>query len=138
MREDTPMPHLTLEYSDGLADRESLTTLCRNLARCLQAQRDGERIVYPLGGIRVRAVRCETFCIADGAIDAAFLHANLKIAAGRSDAVKQATGNALFAVIKEHFADAFERQGLALSLEINEFSEAGTWKHNNLHARLKR
>ncbi|MFL6704059.1 MAG: 5-carboxymethyl-2-hydroxymuconate isomerase, partial [Paraburkholderia graminis] len=23
------------------------------------------------------------------------------------------------------------------SLEINEFSEAGTWKHNNLHARLK-
>jgi 5-carboxymethyl-2-hydroxymuconate isomerase len=24
-----------------------------------------------------------------------------------------------------------------LSLEINEFSEAGTWKHNNLHARLK-
>jgi len=24
-----------------------------------------------------------------------------------------------------------------LSLEINEFSETGTWKHNNLHARLK-
>jgi 5-carboxymethyl-2-hydroxymuconate isomerase len=132
------MPHLTLEYSDGLADNESLALLCRKLARCLQEQRDGERIVYPVGGIRVRALRCETFCIADGAIAAAFLHANLKIAAGRSEAVKRATGDALFEIVKEHFAEMFERQALALSLEINEFSEAGTWKHNNLHARLKR
>jgi len=132
------MPHLTLEYSAGLADKESLSLLCRKLARCLQTLRDGERNVYPAGGIRVRALCCETLCIADGAIDAAFLHANLKIAAGRSEAVKRATGDALFEIIKEHFADMFERQGLALSLEINEFSEAGTWKHNNLHARLKR
>jgi 5-carboxymethyl-2-hydroxymuconate isomerase len=132
------MPHLTLEYSEGLADNESLALLCRKLARCLQDQRDGGRLVYPVGGIRVRALRCETFCIADGAIDAAFLHANLKIAAGRSEEVKRATGDALFDVVKEHFAEMFERQGLALSLEINEFSEAGAWKHNNLHARLQR
>lgn len=132
------MPHLTLEYSDGLADDDSMAILCRKLARCLQEQKDGDRSVYPVGGIRVRALRCEIFCIADGEIDAAFLHANLKIAAGRSQAVRQATGDALFDVMKVHFAEAFERQGLALSLEINEFSEAGSWKHNNLHARLKR
>ena len=76
-------------------------------------------------------------CIADGRTDAAFLHANLKIGAGRPEAVKKATGEALFALIKQHFAAEFEQHGLALSLEINEFSEAGTWKHNNLHARLK-
>lgn len=132
------MPHLTLEYSDGLADQENIALLCRKLARCLQEQHDDERLVYPVGGIRVRALRCETFCIADGVIDAAFLHGNLKIAAGRSEAVKRATGDALFDIIKDHFAGLFERQGLALSLEINEFSEAGSWKHNNLHARLKR
>lgn len=131
------MPHLTLEYSDGLADDDSMAMLCRKLARCLQEQKDGDRSVYPVGGIRVRALRCEIYCIADGVIDAAFLHANLKIAAGRSPAVRQATGDALFDVMKVHFAEAFERQGLALSLEINEFSEAGSWKHNNLHARLK-
>jgi hypothetical protein len=62
---------------------------------------------------------------------------NLKIAMGRSDAAKKATGDALFEVIKQHFAAEFEKHGLALSLEINEFSETGTWKHNNLHARLK-
>ncbi len=131
------MPHLTLEYSANLAGEESIGELCKTLACCLDAQRENEQRVFPLGGIRVRALRCEQYCIADGRPDAAFLHANLKIAAGRSDAVKKATGDALFDAIKQHFAAEFEKHGLALSLEINEFSEAGTWKHNNLHARLK-
>ncbi|MEM5338479.1 5-carboxymethyl-2-hydroxymuconate Delta-isomerase [Paraburkholderia azotifigens] len=131
------MPHLTLEYSANLANDGSIGALCEKLAQCLDAQRDNAGQVYPRGGIRVRAVRCEQFCIADGRPDAAFLHANLKIAAGRSESVKKATGDALFDVIKQHFAETFEKHGLALSLEINEFSESGTWKHNNLHARLK-
>jgi 5-carboxymethyl-2-hydroxymuconate isomerase len=132
------MPHLTLEYSANLSDGDSMAALCRKLAQRLGELRDGDRAVYPIGGIRVRALCCETYCIADGMPDAAFMHANLKIAAGRSEAVKRATGNALFDIVKEHFAETFERQGLALSLEINEFGEAGTWKHNNLHTRLKR
>ncbi|MCX4177396.1 MULTISPECIES: 5-carboxymethyl-2-hydroxymuconate Delta-isomerase [Paraburkholderia] len=131
------MPHLTLEYSANLADEASIGQLCTSLAACLDAQRDNDQRVFPLGGIRVRALRCDQYCIADGRPDAAFLHANLKIAAGRSDATKKATGDALFEAIKQHFAAEFEKQGLALSLEINEFSESGTWKHNNLHARLK-
>jgi 5-carboxymethyl-2-hydroxymuconate isomerase len=135
------VPHLTIEYSANLAGAQSIGHLCNALAHCLDAQREtgneGERRVYPLGGIRVRALRCEQYCIADGRADAAFLHANLKIGAGRPEAVKKATGDALFALIKQHFAAEFEQHGLALSLEINEFSEAGTWKHNNLHARLK-
>jgi hypothetical protein len=45
-------------------------------------------------------------------------------------------GNGLFDIMKEHFADAYANRGLALSLELNEFSESGTLKHNNLHARF--
>ncbi|SOE94311.1 5-carboxymethyl-2-hydroxymuconate isomerase [Burkholderia sp. D7] len=131
------MPHLTLEYSANLADEERIGELCNKLAGRLDAQRDGEQRVFPLGGIRVRALRCQHYCVADGRPDAAFLHANLKIGAGRSPEIRQATGDTLFALIKEHFADEFATRGLALSMEINEFSEAGTWKHNNLHARLK-
>ncbi|MFL9903472.1 5-carboxymethyl-2-hydroxymuconate Delta-isomerase [Paraburkholderia fungorum] len=131
------MPHLTLEYSANLVGEESIGRLCKALADCLDAQRENEQRLYPLGGIRVRALRCEQYCIADGRADTAFLHANLKIGAGRSEAAKKATGDALFELIKRHFAAEFEKHGLALSLEINEFSEAGTWKHNNLHARLK-
>ena len=90
-------------------------------------------------GVRVRAIPCDDYCIADGSIaDAGFVHAILKIGAGRSEAAKQAVCTGLFEIMKSHFAEAFAKQGLALSLELHEFSEAGTLKHNNLHARLKR
>jgi 5-carboxymethyl-2-hydroxymuconate isomerase len=82
--EEITVPHLTLEYSANLADEKRIGELCNKLAHCLDAQRDGEQRVFPLGGIRVRALRCHEYCIADGRPDAAFLHANLKIAMGRS------------------------------------------------------
>jgi 5-carboxymethyl-2-hydroxymuconate isomerase len=133
------MPHLILEYSSNLADADSIGLLCQQLARCLDAQREADQRVYPLGGIRVRAYRCEVYCVADGTdADAAFLHGVLKIGAGRSESTKKATGDAVFEIIKQHFAERFRSHGLALSLEINEFSDAGSWKHNNLHARLQR
>ena len=44
----------------------------------------------------------------------------------------------LFDIMKAHFADQYQKQGLALSLELVEFSESGTLKHNNLHARLRK
>lgn len=136
------MPHLTLEHSANLgtfADEPPLDTLVRQLAQVLAAQRDADgRAVYPLGGVRVRAVACAPFCIADGTDpDAAFVHARLAIGAGRTDAVKRATGDALFDAIKAHYAVRFAARGLALSLEIVEFAESGTWKHNNLHVRLR-
>jgi 5-carboxymethyl-2-hydroxymuconate isomerase len=132
------VPHLTLEYSANLADTASIGTLCATLAQVLDAQRDahGAR-VYPRGGIRTRALRCEQYFIADGDPHHAFLHGCLKIGAGRSADVRRATGDALFTAIKQHFAEAFEAHGLALSLEIVEFREEGAWKHNNLHAHLK-
>jgi 5-carboxymethyl-2-hydroxymuconate isomerase len=132
------MPHLTLEYSANLAGADSIGRLCETLAHVLDAQRDesGAR-VYPRGGIRTRAVRCEQYFVADGNPGNAFMHGCLKIGAGRSQAVRKATGDALFEAMKQHFSQAFAEHGLALSLEIVEFSEEGAWKHNNLHARLK-
>jgi len=136
------MPHLTLEYSANLKHTARMGELCATLARCLAGWRgeDGQP-VYPLGGIRVRALVCDDYAIADGQpraqFDMAFVHANLRMGAGRSADTRQRTGDALFALIKQHFADVFAQTGLALSMEINEFSETGTWKHNNLHARLR-
>jgi 5-carboxymethyl-2-hydroxymuconate isomerase len=131
------MPHLTLDYSGDLTADGDIPGLCRELAACLIAQRAEGQQVYPTGGVRVRAFAADAWCIADGRIEASYVHAALKVGAGRSEATRRATGDALFAVMKAHFADRFERTGLALSLEMDEFSEAGTWKHNNLHARLR-
>ena len=153
------MSHMTLEYSGNLRATGQFPDLCRKLAQFMSALQIDGRPVFPPGGVRVRAIPCDEFCIADGTLhDAGFVHAILKIGAGRSefvqslfgrhpatggriagrsDAAKQATVNGLFDIMKSHFADAYAQRGLALSLELNEFSEAGTMKHNNLHARLR-
>ena len=132
------MSHMTLEYSANLRGDGRLGALCRKLAQFMSGLRIDGAAVFPPGGVRVRAIACEEYCIADGtASDAGFVHAILKIGAGRSDAAKQAACAGLFDIMKAHFAERFATQGLALSLELNEFSEAGTLKHNNLHARFK-
>lgn len=131
------MPHLVLDHSANLADAD-LGGLCTKLAAVLREQQAGGKQVYPVGGIRVRALAAHACCIADGADpNDAYLHASLKVGGGRSEATKAATCAALFEVLKAHFAERFERHGLALSLEIGEFSESGTLKHNNLHARIR-
>ena len=133
------MSHMTLEYSANLREQGRFGELCRDLAQYMSALRVDGAPVFPPGGVRVRAVACEDYCIADGtAADAGFVHGILKIGAGRSGAAKQATCTGLFDIMKAHFAEQFAKAGLALSLELCEFSEAGTLKHNNLHARFKK
>ena len=133
------MSHMTLEYSGNLRQSGQFGMLCHALARFMVEMRSGSKPVFPAGGVRVRAIPCDDYCIADGSLaDAAFVHANLKIGAGRTPEVKQAVCEGLFEIMKAHFAQQFASRGLALSLELNEFSEAGTLNHNNLHARFKR
>jgi 5-carboxymethyl-2-hydroxymuconate isomerase len=128
------MPHLTAEYTVNLGDDARIPELLEALHGVLIARPD----VFPVGGVRTRALRLEEYRVADGEADDAFVHLTLKIGAGRSAEVRQAVGDELFGVLKAHFAETFARRFLALSLEMQEFSEAGTWKHNNIHARFRR
>ena len=132
------MPHLTIEYSANLHNFGGFSKLCGELARVLVDQRAEGKPVYPIGGVRVRAIAAEYWCIGDGSIgDAAFVHGRLQVGAGRNAEVLKATGDALFEALKAHFVREYGSQGLALSLEIAEFSESGTWKQNNLHGRYR-
>jgi 5-carboxymethyl-2-hydroxymuconate isomerase len=127
------MAHFIVEYTSNLAAEGDIPALLRKANEALIAQQ-----VYPIGGIRSRGVELTDWCMADGAADYAFVHGTLKLGAGRSREVRQRTGDALFDVMKTHFADLYARRYLALSLEIYEFDEAGTWKHNNVHARFRK
>ena len=126
------MAHFIVEYTHNIAAEGDIPGLLRKANEALIAQQ-----VYPIGGVRSRAIEVTDWCMADGAADYAFVHGTLKIGAGRSREVRQRTGDALFEVMKTHFADIYARRLLALSLEIYEFDEAGTWKHNNVHARFR-
>jgi 5-carboxymethyl-2-hydroxymuconate isomerase len=133
------MSHMTLEYSANLRAAGRFGELCRKLAQFMTGLLVEGKPVFPPGGVRVRAIAFDDYCVADGSLeDAGFVHAILKIGAGRSEAVKGATCKGLFDIMKAHFAAHYAEHGLALSLELIEFSESGTLKHNNLHALLKK
>jgi 5-carboxymethyl-2-hydroxymuconate isomerase len=125
------MPHCVVEYTTHIKHEARIPELLRKVNQTLIAQGP----TYQPGAIRSRAVELTDSCIADGAADDAFVHVTLKIA-GRPADVKQRTGDAIFDMMKAHFAELYERRSLALSLELYEFPEPGTWKHSNLHAHV--
>jgi 5-carboxymethyl-2-hydroxymuconate isomerase len=128
------MPHFIIEYTDNIKAEADIPGLLEKINGVLISRSN----IFPVGGIRSRAIELHNYRIADGAEDDAFVHATLKIGAGRSEADKKATCDELFDVIKAHFADLFAKRYLALSMELIEFSESGTYKHNNIHARFKK
>ncbi|HYD68759.1 5-carboxymethyl-2-hydroxymuconate Delta-isomerase [Azospirillum sp.] len=128
------MPHVIVEYTDNIAAEARMPELLAAINGVLIAQGG----VFPTGGIRSRAIRLTDYRVADGAEDDAFVHVTLKIGSGRPEEVRKKACDELFAAIKDHFAELFARRYLALSMELIEFSEGGTYKHNNIHARFKK
>ena len=128
------MPHVIVEYTSNLAAEGDIPGLLNKINQTLIAQGG----TFPIGGIRARGVRLDDWCMADGADDYAFVHATFKIGAGREPDVKQRACDALFETMKTHFAALYAKRYLALSMELHEFDEAGTWKHNNVHARFRK
>lgn len=128
------MPHIIVEYSDNIKAQANIPSLLEKMNNVLIARSD----TFPIGGIRSRAIELTDYRVADGSEDDAFVHTILKIAAGRSDAIKQATCDEMFEAIKAHFEELFAKRYLALSMEIVEFSESGSYKHNNIHSRYKK
>ena len=127
------MPHFIVEYTSNLKPTADIHGLLRKVNATLLAQ----GTTFPPGAIRSRAIELFDYCMADDEEDYAFVHATLKIGAGRTPEVKKRACDALFATLKEHFAAQFASRYLALSMELYEFDEGGTYKHNNVHARFK-
>jgi 5-carboxymethyl-2-hydroxymuconate isomerase len=128
------MAHLIIEYTSNIKTDADVPSLLRKANETIIAQNG----VFPIGGIRSRAVELHDYCMADGAADYAFVHATFKIGAGRTAEQKKRVCDELFEMMKTHFAPLFAKRYLALSMELYEFDEGGTYKHNNVHARFKK
>ncbi|MGE5148148.1 MAG: 5-carboxymethyl-2-hydroxymuconate Delta-isomerase, partial [Candidatus Eiseniibacteriota bacterium] len=108
------MPHFIVEYTDNLGPEADIPGFLRKVNEVLMAQNG----VYPTGGIRARAIKLTDYYVADGAEDDAFVHATFKYGAGRSEATTKRTADALFEMMKAHFAALFAKRYLALSMEL--------------------
>ncbi|AZF06238.1 5-carboxymethyl-2-hydroxymuconate Delta-isomerase [Pseudomonas sp. R5-89-07] len=125
------MPHFIAEYTDNIEQQADLPGLFEKIHRVL-----GDSGVFPLAGIRSRGVRLDTWRMADGKHDYAFVHMTLKVGHGRDQATRQAVAQALFAVITDHFAELQAQRLLALSFEVIELHPQLNFKQNNVHAFL--
>jgi len=72
------MPHFTIEYSANLDARLDMAEVVEVVRKAAV-----ETGIFPLGGIRVRAIRCDHFAIADGGKDYGFLDMVLRLGEGR-------------------------------------------------------
>jgi 5-carboxymethyl-2-hydroxymuconate isomerase len=112
-----------------------MPALCRALADTMLAQRDDqERAVFPVGGTRVLAYPAAHYAVADGSGDHGFMYLNLRMAAGRPDAVKKAVGDALLARLKQHAAPLLAKRHVGITLQIDESpGQVYDGKCGNLH-----
>src|SRR6187402_3833367 len=98
------MPHFTIEYSgnlDGRVDMGAVVELVRKAAV--------ETGIFPLGGIRVRAIRCKHYAIADGRADYGFLDLLLRIGEGRDFATRRDAGEHVFKALSAHLDPVFAK-----------------------------
>lgn len=126
------MPHFIAEYTDNIEKQADLPGLFEKIHAAL-----GASGVFPLGGIRSRGVRLDTWRMADGKHDYAFVHMTLKVGHGRDLATRQKVAGKLFEVITVHFAALQADRLLALSFEMIELHPELNFKLNNVHAFLK-
>ena len=126
------MPHFSIEYSANLDERLDMAEVCEIVRKAA-----GETGIFPIGGIRVRAIRCEHYAIADGKRDYGFLAMLLRLGEGRDLAARQRAGEHVFKTLSAHLDPIFASSKFALPFDMQINDAATSWKRNNIHDALK-
>ncbi|MEM6582289.1 MAG: 5-carboxymethyl-2-hydroxymuconate Delta-isomerase [Pseudomonadota bacterium] len=126
------MAHFIVEYSSNMDEAEiALEGLLESLHEA--ALSTG---LFPLKGIRSRAHKCDTYRIADGNPDHAFVHLSVLIGAGREIDDQTQAAETIFSAFQNHFETSFAQRALALSFEMRELSPTLKFNRNNIERYL--
>ncbi len=126
------MPHFTLEYSANLDARVDMGEVVKVVRKAAV-----DTGIFPVGGIRVRAIRCEHYAIADGNPSCGFLAMLLRLGEGRDLATRKKAGEQIFAALSDFLDPVFAATSFALSFDIQINDMEMSWKRNNIHEALK-
>src|SRR3981081_2768907 len=126
------MPHFTLEYSANLDQRVDMGAIVEVVRKAAV-----ETGIFPLGGIRVRAIRCEHTAIADGRPHFGFLDMVLRLGESRGLATRKKAGAHLVRVLSSYLDPVFAESKFALSFDMQVNDKETSWKRNNIHEALK-
>jgi 5-carboxymethyl-2-hydroxymuconate isomerase len=126
------MPHFSIEYSANLDAQIDMGEVCEIVRKAA-----AETGIFPLGGIRVRAIRCEHYAVADGRPGSGFLAMLLRLGEGRDLAARKKAGEHIFRTLSDHLDPVFAAGKFALSFDMQINDKDTSWKRNNIHDGLK-
>lgn len=122
------MAHFIYEYSANLPAAElDLQGLMAKMHTAAAATG-----VFPLAGMRSRAIRCDDYRVGDGDPDHGFVNLSMKVGHGRDLETRLAMGRTLFEILIEHLQPIFASRGLAVSFEMRELEEHVKFNHKNI------
>ena len=122
------MPHFSIEYSSNLDGRVDIGAACEVVRKA--AVQTG---MFPLGGIRVRAIACKHFAIADGRPGLGFLDMVLRLGEGRDLAARRQAGDHIFKALSDYLDPVFAETKFALSFDMQINDKDTSWKRNGIH-----
>src|SRR5438128_8741561 len=122
------MPHFTIEYSANLDTRVDMGAVVEVVRKAAV-----ETAIFPLGGIRVRAIRCEHYAIANGQRDFGFLDMVLRLGEGRDLATRKEAGEHIFRMLSDHLVCRLllEKKKMSFDMQIND--KQTSCKRKNIH-----
>lgn len=126
------MPHITLEYSANLDGRVAIGELCERVLEAVLSTG-----VFETGAVRVRAVRCDAYAIADRHPDNGFVDGSLRMGRGRDLATRRKVGEAIFQAMADFLEAQFAEDHFALSFEVREIDPDLSFKKNSMHRRFR-
>lgn len=125
------MPHFIMEYSANLDDDLDIPVLFEKLNTAAIATG-----VFPIGGIRTRAVRCEHFRVGEGDPENTFIHLTAKVGAGREPEVLKAASDKVFEVFTEVLQPVFDNRYMSIGFEVIELHPERNYRKNNIHEKI--
>jgi 5-carboxymethyl-2-hydroxymuconate isomerase len=107
------MPHLTLEYSVNILEKNNFKKLFTEFNEILAST-----LPTDIKGCKCRAYPVSDFVVGEDASDNAFVHIELKILRGRDGNTMRETGMKIMETARTYFTESFKKLSLQLTLEI--------------------
>lgn len=121
------MPHISFEYSSNLEDKIDIGEFCNTLRIA-----GIETKVFPIKGVRVRAVCCEHFSIADNNPENGFIDISVRLRGGRNLETRKKATEHIFSVAEKFLKPILKKYPFALSMEMRNIDPELSPKVNSI------
>ena len=121
------MPHISFEYSSNLEDKIDIGEFCNRLRIA-----GIETKVFPIKGVRVRAVCCEHFSIADNNPENGFIDISVRLRGGRNLETRKKATEHIFSVAEKFLKPILKKYPFALSMEMRNIDPELSPKVNSI------